>query len=133
MRARKAMTAVAWTAGVLVSLLFVGWLGFRIEPPPFPSYPEARPAPIEMTGLPAGLPAPVERFYRTVYGDRVPVVTSAVLTGRARVSPGWADVPAGPVPASRTRRDGVTATTSRCVGSAFPSCASTSTTLTGRA
>jgi hypothetical protein len=81
------MTAVAWTAGVLVSLLFVGWLGFRIEPPPFPSYPEARPAPIEMTGLPAGLPAPVERFYRTVYGDRVPVVTSAVLTGRARVRP----------------------------------------------
>ena len=91
MRARKAMTVIAWAAGVLVLVLFVGWLGFQIEPSPFPDYPEAQPASIETVALPAGLPAPVERFYRKMYGDRIPVVTSAVLTGRARVRP------AGPI------------------------------------
>ena len=29
------------------------------------------------------LPAPVERFYRQIYGENVPVVTSAVISGRA--------------------------------------------------
>lgn len=33
--------------------------------------------------MPEGLPAPVERFYRQVYGDTVPVVDSLVVTGRA--------------------------------------------------
>jgi hypothetical protein len=42
---------------------------------------------VETVSLPAGLPAPVERFYRTVYGDRVPVVASAVVTGRAKLRP----------------------------------------------
>jgi hypothetical protein len=35
--------------------------------------------------LPAGLPAPVERFYRQVYGDTVPVIDSLVVTGRAKM------------------------------------------------
>ena len=33
------------------------------------------------------LPRVFERFYRTVYGDRLPVVRSAVLTGRAKIRP----------------------------------------------
>jgi hypothetical protein len=37
--------------------------------------------------VPTGLPAPVDRYIRKVYGDSVPVVTSAVLTGRARIRP----------------------------------------------
>ena len=37
--------------------------------------------------LPAGLPAPVERYYRELYGDQVPVIESAVITGRATMSP----------------------------------------------
>ena len=37
--------------------------------------------------LPSGLPAPVERFYRTLYGERVPVVTTAVLSGRSLMRP----------------------------------------------
>jgi hypothetical protein len=35
--------------------------------------------------LPAGLPGPVERFYRQTYGDEVPVYHSAVITGRGSV------------------------------------------------
>jgi membrane protease YdiL (CAAX protease family) len=35
--------------------------------------------------LPGGLPAPVERFYRQIYGENVPVITSAVITTRAKL------------------------------------------------
>ena len=37
--------------------------------------------------LPNGLPAPVERFYRQIYGENVPVIISAVITGRATMRP----------------------------------------------
>ena len=87
MKARKTMTVVAWIVGVLVMLLFVGWLGLQVQPAPFPDYPVASASSIATMALPAGLPAPVDRFYRTVYGDSVPVYTSAVLTGRARIRP----------------------------------------------
>ncbi len=40
-----------------------------------------------MIPLPDGLPAPVERFYLQVYGEEVPVITSAVFSGRATLRP----------------------------------------------
>lgn len=87
MKGRKTMIVLAWIAGVLAALVFVGWLGFQVQPRPFPTYAEAQPASIDTTAVPADLPAPVDRFYRKVYGDEVPVVTSAVITGRATLSP----------------------------------------------
>lgn len=82
-------------AGAFAALLFVGWLGLQVQPAPFPDYPEVQPASIETTPLPAGLPKPVDRYYRTIYGDRVPVITTAVLTGRAKIRPvGPIDFPA---------------------------------------
>jgi hypothetical protein len=87
MKARKTMTVVAWIVGVLAVLVFVGWLGFQVQPAPFPDYPEASASAIATMPLPAGLPAPVDRFYRKVYGETIPVITSAVLTGRARIRP----------------------------------------------
>jgi hypothetical protein len=35
--------------------------------------------------LPEGLPAPVDRFYRSVHGDRIPVIESAIISGKARM------------------------------------------------
>jgi hypothetical protein len=87
MRARKIMIAIAWAVGVLAALVFVGWLGLQVQPAPFPDYRQASASAIATVALPAGLPAPVDRFYRKVYGDAVPVITSAVLTGRARIRP----------------------------------------------
>lgn len=81
------MTIVAWVLGVFAAIVFVGWLGLQVQPAPFPDYPEASASRIVTVPLPAGLPAPVDRFYRKVYGDAVPVITSAVLTGRARIRP----------------------------------------------
>ncbi len=72
--------------GILVGLLLLGWLGLQIRPAPFATFPQRQPQ-IETVPLPDGLPAPVERFYRQLYGERVPVVESAVVSGRARMRP----------------------------------------------
>ncbi len=71
---------------VIVLVLALGWLGFQVRPAPFAHYPEAG-QPAETVPLPDSLPAPVERYYRLAYGDRIPVVDSVVITGRAEMRP----------------------------------------------
>jgi hypothetical protein len=75
---------------VLVSIMFVvlflGWLGLRFKPKTFPAYPEIAPGLITVP-LPPGLPIPVERFYRAVYGAEIPVIEMAVIKGRAVIRP----------------------------------------------
>ncbi len=73
-------------AGAALAIPLLGWLGLSIKPTPFPAYPERAPA-LETMALPSGLPAPVERFYRAVYGERIPIIKSAVITGRAEMRP----------------------------------------------
>jgi hypothetical protein len=71
-------------AGVVIVLIVVVVLGFRPRPKPLPPFPASGTTP-ETIPLPEGLPAPVERFYRQVYGSRIPVITTAVISGRARL------------------------------------------------
>lgn len=78
---------------VLVILLLLGWLGLQVKPRPFAPFPQEAPA-LKTVPLPAGLPVPVERFYKTVYGDQVPVVETAVIKGRAVISPFGVKFPA---------------------------------------
>jgi hypothetical protein len=73
-------------AGALALLVLVGWLGLKLKPKPFPAYPAATPS-LDTVPLPAGLPAPVEKFYRAVYGERVPIIETVVMTGRATIRP----------------------------------------------
>ena len=69
-------------SGVLIAIVFVLWLGFQVKPAPFSNLSlEAKP--VETIPLPEGLPDPVERFYREIYGDTIPVIDSAVISGRA--------------------------------------------------
>jgi hypothetical protein len=68
--------------GILVALILLGWVGLRVKPGPFSRFPQQQ-AQLQTVPLPNGLPAPVERFYREIYGENVPVVTSAVISGRA--------------------------------------------------
>jgi len=79
--------------GILGALLTLGWLGLQIKPRPFPPYPQQQPE-LDTIPLPEGLPAPAERFYRTVYGDEIPVIETAVIQGRARISPFGVMLPA---------------------------------------
>ena len=70
------------TIGVLAALWLIGWLGLKVPAPLFPALPADAAAQPETIVLPAGLPAPVERFYRTLYGDEIPVIETAVVSGR---------------------------------------------------
>jgi hypothetical protein len=78
---------------ILAGLFFLGWLGLQIKPRPFSLYPEKTP-PLKTIPLPAGFPAPVERFYKAVYGDEIPVIESAVIKGRAVIAPFGVRLPA---------------------------------------
>ncbi|WP_309572799.1 DUF6544 family protein [Deinococcus sp.] len=87
-----------WSAASLAGLLLLGWLGFQVKPAPFLAIPGTT---VALTTIPllSGLPAPVERFYRLTYGERIPVITSAVITGRATIRP----IPGGPTLPARFR------------------------------
>jgi hypothetical protein len=78
---------------IVAALVFLGWLGLQIKPKSFLPYPEKTPA-LKTIPLPAGLPAPVERFYKTVYGDQIPIIQTAVIKGRAFISPFGVKLPA---------------------------------------
>lgn len=75
------MKALIIVASILVVLILIGWLGLQIKPRSFPPLSHQN-ADLETAPLPDGLPAPVERFYRQVYGDIVPVIDTIVITGR---------------------------------------------------
>ncbi|HEX6608364.1 MAG TPA: DUF6544 family protein [Chloroflexia bacterium] len=77
-------------AGLLLARLVRARLLARPAPfaavaPPF--------VPPETQPLPADLPAPVARFYRLRYGDAVPVIHTAVLSGRGVMRLGGIPIP----------------------------------------
>lgn len=76
------MTILTIIITVLITLVLLAWLGLQIKPAPFPALPKVTEAP-ETVPLPADLPSPVARFYRELYGDELPVIDSAVVSGRA--------------------------------------------------
>ena len=68
--------------GIVIVVAMLGWLGLQIKPKPFPPFSQRTPA-LQTIPLPKGLPAPVERYYRLLYGENIPLITSAVITGHA--------------------------------------------------
>jgi hypothetical protein len=77
-------TRILGVLGVLGGVLATGWLGLRVKPRPFPGYPEST-ADLDTVALPDGLPEPVTRFFKRIVGERVPIITSAVITGSVRL------------------------------------------------
>ncbi|HJR79134.1 MAG TPA: DUF6544 family protein [Anaerolineales bacterium] len=75
------MQIILILVGVILVLIVLGWLGLQIRPASFSAFPQESPG-VETVPLPAGLPAPVDRFYRRLYGEAVPLITSAVISGR---------------------------------------------------
>ena len=61
------MKVVIILVGVVIALIAIGWVGLQIKPSSFAMFPQRTPK-LETVPLPKGLPAPVERFYRQVYG-----------------------------------------------------------------
>lgn len=82
---RMSGVAATWIVVAVVALLAGAlWVGLRVPAAPFPAYPAGSEA-SETVPLPGDLPAPVARFYRGLYGDEVPVIDTAVVSGRARL------------------------------------------------
>jgi hypothetical protein len=78
----------------LLVLMVVAFVGLQVKPAPFPALNPSQPK-LETMPLPAGLPAPVARFYQKIYGDRIPVIRSVVISGRATIRPvGPINIPA---------------------------------------
>lgn len=73
-------------AGILIGFGLLVWLGLKVRPKPFPPF-EEHSQPLITVPLPAGLPAPVERFYRVVYGEEIPVIETVVIQGRGTLKP----------------------------------------------
>ncbi|MDF1522124.1 MAG: hypothetical protein P1P87_04815 [Trueperaceae bacterium] len=74
---------VVWIILLVVLVLVAAVaIGLRWVPRSLPSFVGAEPT-LATVPLPAGLPAPVERWYHDLYGDAVPVIDSAVISGRA--------------------------------------------------
>lgn len=87
------MKYILWIALIATAVLLLGWIGLQIKPAPFAAV-DLPTQPVQSVPLPDGLPAPVDRFYRQVYGDEVPVVETAVLSGRASMRIGGITFPA---------------------------------------
>lgn len=69
---------------IVIILLLLIWIGLQMPPKPFPAFSQRTPE-LKTIPLPAGLPAPVDRFYRQVYGEKIPMIESTVITGRAQM------------------------------------------------
>lgn len=83
---RAALKGLMISGSILGALSGFGWVGLHAQPAPFPTIPQSS-MPLETIPLPAGLPAPVERFYRMTYGERIPVIKTAVISGRGTMRP----------------------------------------------
>jgi hypothetical protein len=80
------MKIVIILLAVVIAVFVLVWVGLHIQPKAFPPYAERTPK-LNTVPLPSGLPAPVERFYRKVYGDSLPVIETVVITGRGVIRP----------------------------------------------
>jgi hypothetical protein len=70
----------------LITLIVLGWIGLQLQPASFPAFTQTQ-GKLETVPLPAGLPAPVAKFYKKLYGDNIPVIHSAVISGHAALRP----------------------------------------------
>jgi hypothetical protein len=89
LRERKNIQMLIRIAAVIASLVVVlvisAWLGLQVNATSFPTVtPDAA---LHTIPLPLNLPPPVLRFARTVFSDSPPEVQSAMVLGKARLSP----------------------------------------------
>jgi len=86
----KILIIIISTFAVLSIAIFTG---LQILPAPFEPIADGK-EPFDTIPLPKDLPQPVERFYRIIYDEEIPVITTAVISGRARLVFGGINFPA---------------------------------------
>lgn len=98
------MKTLLISLSVLAAIILIVWLGLQVKPKAF-SMPRLMRGDIQTVPLPEGLPAPVERFYRQVYGSEVPLVETVTLIGRGSMRPFGVWLPARFVMVHNAGRD----------------------------
>ncbi len=86
-----------WILGTAIGVAVVAavaWAGLQVRPAPYPEAGASVGGPVATTALPDDLPAPVARFYRTLYGEELPVYETMVLSGRATLRIAGVPLPA---------------------------------------
>ena len=68
----------------LVILVVIVWIGLKVKPKPFTHY-SAEKLKLTTITLPDDLPDPVARFYHVVFGEKIPIIESAVISGQAKM------------------------------------------------
>jgi len=67
---------------IIAVILILIWAGLKIQPASFPELSFTT-QPHSTIPLPDNLPKPVSRYFREVYGEKAPLISSAVITGKA--------------------------------------------------
>jgi len=70
--------------GIAAALPALFWLGLQVKPVSLRPFPREG-AVLGTIPLPPDLPPPVDRYYRAAYGDEIPMIESAVISGRAQL------------------------------------------------
>lgn len=78
------MKTILIMGGIFAALIGLVWLGLQIQPKQFSPY-QGESKLVSYQSLPENLPAPVRRFYQEVYGERIPLISSAVISGTAEL------------------------------------------------
>ena len=74
-----------WTLlGIAAALPALFWLGLQVKPAPLRPFAGEPKTPTTFS-LPTDRPAPVARYYAAICGEEIPVIESAVISGRARL------------------------------------------------
>ena len=77
-------TAIGVVGGLAV-LAGIGWAGLQMPPSNLP-LPADSPQDIGTVAIPDDVPAPVHRYYQTVFGEQAPRIESLAVYGRARAN-----------------------------------------------
>lgn len=83
--------AMYWITGIFIAILILLWAGLQFRPAPFAPFTTQSSGAFTTVPLPTDLPAPVARYYEHILGatpgtqPELPVITSAVISGRARL------------------------------------------------
>lgn len=79
--------------GSLATAAGIGWLGLQVKPMNFPA-PSSSGRLEETVSVPEDLPIPILRHFQSSFGDKVPLIKTAVVWGQARVKRAGLWVPA---------------------------------------
>lgn len=79
------MKIIFIVTGGLIIIFFIGWVGLQIAPKSFSALDDGDHLSKEVE-LSDNLPTQVKSFYEKVYGNNIPVVNTAVISGRGRMT-----------------------------------------------